>query len=146
MLPKNTTSLSTTEIFYAPSNGIPKELNLILSFSFFKIYQSFNHNKFQEAMKSMSLFEQLVFILYTQGWEQLGKIPNPITGKIEKKLEEAKFTIDLLDMLKEKTKGNLTEDEIRFLEYSISQLKINYFFEVENERKQKSETTPQNQS
>lgn len=97
-------------------------------------------------MKDMSLFEKLVFILYTQGWEQLGKIPNPITGKIEKKLEEARFTIDLLDMLKEKTKGNLTEDESRFLEYSISQLKINYFFEVENEKKQKSETTTQNQS
>ncbi|MEN3038013.1 MAG: DUF1844 domain-containing protein [Candidatus Kryptonium sp.] len=97
-------------------------------------------------MKDMSLFEKLVFILYTQGWEQLGKIPNPITGKIEKKLEEVRFTIDLLDMLKEKTKGNLTEDESRFLEYSISQLKINYFFEVENEKKQKSETTTQNQS
>ncbi len=97
-------------------------------------------------MKDMTLFEQLVFILYTQGWEQLGKIPNPITGKIEKKLNEAKLTIEILDMLKEKTKGNLTEDESRFLEYSISQLKINYFFEIENEKKQKSETTPQNQS
>ncbi len=97
-------------------------------------------------MKDMSLFEQLVFILYTQGWEQLGKIPNPLTGKIEKRLEEAKLTIDLLDMLKEKTKGNLTEDETRFLEYSISQLKINYFFEVENEKKKKTETTSQNQS
>ncbi|CUS97962.1 DUF1844 domain-containing protein [Candidatus Chrysopegis kryptomonas] len=97
-------------------------------------------------MKDMTLFEQLVFILYTQGWEQLGKIPNPITGKIEKKLDEAKLTIELLDMLKEKTKGNLTEDESRFLEYSISQLKINYFFEIENEKKQRSEPTPQNQS
>lgn len=97
-------------------------------------------------MKEMSLFEQLVFILYTQGWEQLGKIPNPLTGKIEKRLEEAKLTIDLLDMLKEKTKGNLTEDETRFLEYSISQLKINYFFEVESEKKKKTETTSQSQS
>ncbi|CUS78238.1 protein of unknown function (DUF1844) [Candidatus Kryptonium thompsonii] len=98
-------------------------------------------------MKDMSLFEQLVFILYTQCWEQLGKIPNPVTGKIEKKLDEAKFTIDLLDMLKEKTKGNLTENESRFLEFSISQLKINYFFEVENEKKSKTtETTAQDQS
>ncbi len=97
-------------------------------------------------MKDMSLFEQLVLILYTQGWEHLGKIPNPITGKIEKKLDEAKLIIDILDMLKEKTKGNLTEDELRFIEYSISQLKINYFFEVESERKQKTETTTQNQS
>lgn len=97
-------------------------------------------------MKDMSLFEQLVFILYTQCWEHLGKIPNPITGKIEKKLNEAKLIIDMLDMLKEKTKGNLTENELRFIEYSISQLKINYFFEVENERKQKTTTTPQNQS
>lgn len=95
-------------------------------------------------MKDMSLFEQLIITLYTQGWEQLGKIPNPITGKIEKKLEEAKLTIDLLDTLKEKTKGNLTENESRLLEHLISQLKINYYFEIENERKIK--TTAQNHS
>lgn len=87
----------------------------------------------------MTLFEQLVLILYTEGWQQLGKIPNPMTGKIEKRLQEAKFTIDLLDMLKEKTKGNLTENESRFLENLIAQLKLNYVFELEAEKKHKAE-------
>ena len=90
--------------------------------------------------ESLTLFEQLVFILYTQGWQHLGKIPNPVSGKIEKKLDEAKFTIELLDMLKEKTKGNLTESESRFLENLVSQLKLNFVMEMEKEKKQKTET------
>jgi hypothetical protein len=54
----------------------------------------------------------------------------------------AQFSIDLIDMLKEKTKGNLSEYEQKFLENTVSQLKLNYLDEAEKEKtesKEKSE-------
>ena len=44
----------------------------------------------------------------------------------EKNYEIAQFNIELLDMLKTKTKGNLTSDEERFLEALIHDLKRNF--------------------
>ncbi|MBL7196866.1 MAG: DUF1844 domain-containing protein [Candidatus Omnitrophica bacterium] len=41
----------------------------------------------------------------------LGEVPNPITNKKEENIEQAKYLIDTLDMLKEKTKNNLTKEE-----------------------------------
>jgi|YelNatPaOPRAMG01_1025707.scaffolds.fasta_scaffold199756_1 hypothetical protein len=71
------------------------------------------------------------------GWQSLGKIVNPATGKIEKNLQMTKEIIEILETLKEKTKGNLTEDEDRILMATITDLKLNYVDEVskeENER------------
>jgi hypothetical protein len=64
------------------------------------------------------------------GWQSLGKIVNPATGKIEKNLDMTKQIIELLETLKEKTKGNLTEDEDRILMATITDLKLNYVDEV----------------
>ena len=52
----------------------------------------------------------------------LGLIENPITGKSEVRLDHARALIDDLRMLREKTKGNLSPDEERALEKSISDL------------------------
>jgi hypothetical protein len=41
----------------------------------------------------------------------LGEVPSPITNKNEENLDQAKYLIDTLDMLKEKTKNNLTKEE-----------------------------------
>ena len=46
----------------------------------------------------------------------LGEVPNPITNKKEENLDQAKYLIDTLDMLKEKTKNNLTKEEENTLE------------------------------
>ena len=57
---------------------------------------------------------------------QMGKLANPMTQKIEREMEAAQVTIDMLDMLKEKTKGNLTDEESKFLEQSLADLKLNF--------------------
>ena len=46
----------------------------------------------------------------------LGEIPNPITNKTEENLDQAKYLIDTLDMIKEKTKNNLTAEETELLQ------------------------------
>ncbi len=56
----------------------------------------------------------------------LGIIPDPITGKMNKNLLLAKHTIDTIEMLKEKTRGNLTPDEESTLSYLLAELKLKY--------------------
>ena len=76
--------------------------------------------------KNMHLFMGLCTSLVTQAWMQLGKIKNPMTDKIEMDLQAASLTIDMLSMLKEKTKGNITDEEGKILEQSINELRMNY--------------------
>ncbi len=56
----------------------------------------------------------------------MGLAPNPSSGQIEKNLEVAKFNIDMLIVLKEKTKSNLTKDEEDLLHRMISDLQMKF--------------------
>lgn len=75
----------------------------------------------------------------------LGKFVHPESGKTERNLEAARFTIDLLGMLEEKTRGNLAEDEERFLQQVLTNLRLNFVDEADrppaDEAKEPSETT-----
>ncbi|MBO8131687.1 MAG: DUF1844 domain-containing protein [Candidatus Marinimicrobia bacterium] len=88
--------------------------------------------------KNKALFLSLVQSLAANCWIQLGKHINPISGKLEKNLQEASFTIDLLDMIRIKTKGNLDNEESLFIEKTISELKMNYVDEKLKEEKEAS--------
>lgn len=57
----------------------------------------------------------------------LGLIPNPETGKAAVDLEAARFFIDQMQMLQEKTKGNLTPDEAQVLQQGLNNLHVAYF-------------------
>lgn len=72
----------------------------------------------------------LVSMFASACWQQMGKMPNQVDGKITKDLKSAQMTIDMLLMLKEKTKGNLTDTEAKLLEDTISNLQMNYADEV----------------
>jgi hypothetical protein len=56
----------------------------------------------------------------------LGDIANPVTRKQERDLDQAKHSIDLLGVLEEKTRGNLSEDEKRHLEGTLYDLRMRY--------------------
>ena len=75
--------------------------------------------------KNDQLLLQLVYMLHTSAMQGLGKIADP-TGKLNKNLEYTSQTIDILDMLKEKTKGNTTDQIEKTIEVMISELKLNY--------------------
>ncbi len=79
------------------------------------------------------LFMQLVMQNQQIAMMSLGKIENPVTNKNEKNLEYAKMAIDTLDMLKEKTNGNLSEYEDQFLNEAIKELKLIYVAENNKE-------------
>lgn len=76
------------------------------------------------------LFMGLVYSLTQSVFISLGKLPDPMTGQFERQLEQASQTINLLAALEEKTKGNLEDDEEKFLSRTISDLRLNYVDEV----------------
>lgn len=80
--------------------------------------------------KNQFMFMQLVMMFHTLTMHQLGKIKNPVTEKVERDLAAAQGSIDMLEMLKEKTKGNLAADEDRFLTNLLKELKLNYVDEA----------------
>lgn len=77
-------------------------------------------------------FTLLVSSLAMQAMICMGKLENPLTGKQEKNLEQARFLIDSLGILKEKTRGNLNSEEDKFLEDSLFHLRMNYI-ETQNQ-------------
>ena len=85
-------------------------------------------------MKAL-LFMQLVMSFQASAMQQMGKIKNPFTDKIERNLSQAQMSIEMLTMLQEKTKGNLTGDESRFIDHVLYELRMNYVDEVEKEKK-----------
>jgi len=56
----------------------------------------------------------------------LGEVPHPSTNQFEKNLPQAKFLIDTLLMIRDKTKGNLTEQEDSFLSGTLFELQTKY--------------------
>ena len=92
--------------------------------------------KIDEKEISALRFIQYVSILTNAGMQQMGKIMNPVTGKMEKNLEAARATIDLLSMLKEKTKGNLSSSEEKVISNALANLQLNYADEVNRGEKE----------
>ena len=71
-------------------------------------------------------FMMFITSLSMQAMMSLGIYPNPITKKEEKNLEAAKYTIDTISMLQEKTKGNLTSEESRLIDNILYDLRMKY--------------------
>ena len=76
--------------------------------------------------QNSELFQGLVISLAAATMQHLGKTLSPVTNKIEKNLPAAQSTIDMLDMLEAKTKGNLSENEAKLLKSILAELKLNY--------------------
>lgn len=83
--------------------------------------------------KNDHLYLQLLYLMHHTAMQELGKIANPITGEVERNLEKAQQAIDMLEMLKEKTKGNLSEELDTTQEMMLSELRLNYVDEANKE-------------
>ena len=71
-------------------------------------------------------FAALISILTTQAFFALGALQVKGQERKEPDLELAKYNIDMLETLEEKTKGNLTEDEQKVLENTLGQVRMAY--------------------
>jgi hypothetical protein len=71
-------------------------------------------------------FSSIAILLYFPALVQLGLVEDPATGERRENLGLAKRNIDLLDLLKDRTKGNLEPEELQFLDGVLDQLKLAY--------------------
>ena len=69
-------------------------------------------------------FLDMVALFGQQAMISLGKLVNPMTGKAEKNLPAARLFIDTLEMLEHKTQGNLTNDESKVLQATLTDLRL----------------------
>ena len=76
-------------------------------------------------------FKFFITTLTLQASIALGHMANPSTGKTEKDPTQAKFLIDTLGMLQEKTKGNLSQEETDLLENLLYELRVAYLAKEE---------------
>ena len=88
-----------------------------------------------EQGKVNEYFLSLVLSLSAASMQQMGKMTNPMTNKIEKNLEQAKISIDIIEMLVEKTKSNLTPEENKFISSTLSNLQLNFVYELDKDSK-----------
>lgn len=99
---------------------------------------SVNEKKTEESVSSgtgakaipEASFSNFVLSLNAQALVFLGALPHPETNKIEPNILIAKHTIDILEILKEKTRGNLTQEEQNLLDEVLFRLRL-MFVEVQ---------------
>ena len=102
------------------------------------------------GIQDNELFKSLVLNFQVAAWIGMGKIVNPVTQKAERNLSDAQKSIDMLTMLAEKTKGNLSPDENSMLQQSLTDLRLNFIAEKDKpepqpaseEQEQKHVETP----
>jgi len=75
-------------------------------------------------------FSSFIFSLSTSVLLHLGEVADPVTQKREKNLPLAKQTIDILGMLREKTRGNLTPAEEQLIDHLLTDLRWRYVRET----------------
>ena len=89
----------------------------------------------QKSAQNTALFVQCVTMYAQQAMIAMGKLVNPITNKAEKNLEAARFFIDMLEMLEAKTKGNVSREEERLLQSSLSSVRLTFVEEIDTAKK-----------
>ena len=72
------------------------------------------------------LFTQLLYIFYSSAMVSMGKLKNPATDKIERDMQQSKQSIDIIELIKAKTKNNLTPDQERLIDGMLTDLRLNY--------------------
>jgi hypothetical protein len=86
----------------------------------------------QEQEPQLDFFNYIASLGF-QAMIFLGEIPNPLTNQVDKNLKQAKFLIDTMGLIREKTTGNLTKEEGELLNGSIYELQLRYVEAVKKE-------------
>jgi hypothetical protein len=76
------------------------------------------------------LFMQIVATFQFAAMQQMGKLANPVSGEIERDLDQARMSIDIVRMLQRKTEGHRSPRESELLDKILFELQMNYVDEV----------------
>ena len=72
------------------------------------------------------LLLQLVAMFQYAAMQQMGKLPNPVTGKTERDLAQARMSIDMIEMLQNRTQTGRSARESEFFDKMLFELRMNY--------------------
>ena len=87
----------------------------------------------QEQEPQLDFFNYIASLGF-QAMIFLGEVPNPLTNQVDKNLKQAKFLIDTMSVIREKTTGNLSKEEAELLNGSIYELQLRYVESVKKEQ------------
>ncbi|MFQ5542643.1 MAG: DUF1844 domain-containing protein [Candidatus Binatia bacterium] len=79
----------------------------------------------KEALPAIN-FSTFIISLSTQALMHLGEIPNPLSGKAEKDISVVKQMIDIIGVLRDKTRGNLDQGEEKLMDHILFDLRMKY--------------------
>lgn len=96
-------------------------------------------NNDSEKMDSIR-FVSLLSMFAASAYQNMGKLSNPLTGKVERNLEAAQGFIDILIMLRRKTRGNLSAEEEKIFNSTVGDLQMNF---VQEQAKPAPEAQPE---
>ena len=85
------------------------------------------------------LLLQLVAMFQYAAMQQMGKVPNPVTGQIERDLAQARMSIDMIEMLQTRTQTGRSARESEFLDKVLFELRMNYVDESKRPQEPESE-------
>jgi hypothetical protein len=80
--------------------------------------------------KDELLLTQVALMFQTAALQQMGKLKNPLSDAVERDLGQARISIDILDVLHRRMKGNLSEQEERMFTNVLRELRLNYVDEA----------------
>ncbi len=83
-----------------------------------------------EPSRDELLFLNLVAMFQFAAMQQMGKLANPASGKIERDLDQARMSIDMVEMLRAKSEGRRTDAESEFLDKVLFELRMNFVDET----------------
>jgi hypothetical protein len=79
-----------------------------------------------DASRDEFLFMQLVAMFQYAAMQQMGKLPSPVSGKIERDLDQARASIAMVEMLRNRTEGRRSAGETEFLDKVLFELRMNF--------------------
>ena len=71
-------------------------------------------------------FPSYLISYYSQALIFLGEVPNPVTRAVEQDLEGVRHTVEILEMIQERTKGNLSNEEMQLLDSVLYELRMKF--------------------
>jgi len=78
------------------------------------------------SSRDETLLLQLVAMFQYAAMQQMGKLPNPMTGQVERDLAQARLSIDMIEMLQRRTQAQRSPRETEFLDKVLFELRMNY--------------------
>ena len=88
-----------------------------------------------EQEKDELLLTQVALMFQTAALQQMGKLKSPFSDAVERDLGQARISIDILDVLHRRMKGNLSDAEERMFANVLRELRLNYVDELEKDKR-----------